>query len=128
MLVEIDVTALGKKSATSNLKKRFIGTSGTGFGRLYGLGAWGGEAFAFQRFSTSGATTTMGMDWETTSSGRRTRRTRRTEVISTARTTATAAPRSRPSTAAVTVATTWAGSTSRRSRKAWPTSDGAGSR
>ncbi|MBK7398771.1 MAG: hypothetical protein IPJ34_21370 [Myxococcales bacterium] len=58
VLVEIDVTALAKKSATSNLKKRFIGTSGTGFGRLYGLGAWGGEAFAFQRFSTSGATTT----------------------------------------------------------------------
>lgn len=58
VLVEIDVPALAKKSATSNLKKRFIGASGTGYGRLYGLGAWGGEAFAFQRFSTSGTTTT----------------------------------------------------------------------
>lgn len=58
VLVEIDVTALAKKSATSNLKKRFIGSAGTGYGRLYGLGAWGGEAFAFQRFSTSGTTTT----------------------------------------------------------------------
>ena len=33
---------------------------------------------------TRGATTTMGIDWETTSSGSSTRRTRRTEAISTA--------------------------------------------
>lgn len=58
VLVEIDVAALSKKSPTSNLKKRFIGASGTGFGRLYGVGAWGDKVYAFQRLTTSGASTT----------------------------------------------------------------------
>jgi len=58
VVVEIDVAALSKKSATSNLKKRFIGASGTGFGRLYGVGAWGDKIYAFQRISTTGGMTT----------------------------------------------------------------------
>lgn len=58
VVVEIDVAALSKKSASSNLKKRFIGSSGTGFGRLYGVGAWGDKVYAFQRVSTSGGVTT----------------------------------------------------------------------
>jgi len=54
VLVEIDMTALAKKSSTSNLKKGLIGKTGTGFGRLYGVGAWGDQVFAFQRVTTSG--------------------------------------------------------------------------
>jgi hypothetical protein len=56
VLVEIDMDALKKKDAASNLKKRFFGTSGTGFGRLYGVGAWGSEVFAFQRVTSTGGT------------------------------------------------------------------------
>ena len=58
VVVEIDVAALSKKSATSNLKKRFIGAAGTGFGRLYGVGAWGDKVYAFQRVTTSAGTST----------------------------------------------------------------------
>jgi hypothetical protein len=55
VVIEIDVAALGAKSATSNLKKGFIGKSGTGFGHLYGVAAFDDQLFAFQRFSTSTA-------------------------------------------------------------------------
>lgn len=53
VVIEIDVAALSMKSATSNLKKRYVGASGTGYGRLYGVGAWEDKLFAFQRVSTT---------------------------------------------------------------------------
>ncbi len=60
VLVEIDVAALSTKSGTANLKKGFIGTGGTGFGRLYGVAAFDDRVFAFQRITTkSGITTAL---------------------------------------------------------------------
>ena len=53
VVIEIDVAALSTKSETSNLKKRYLGTAGTGFGRLYGVGAWEDKLFAFQRVTTN---------------------------------------------------------------------------
>lgn len=50
VLVEIDMAELAKKSATARLLKRFVGAA-TGHGRLFGVGAWDNEVFAFQRFS-----------------------------------------------------------------------------
>jgi len=58
VLVEIDVAAMSTKSGTANLKKRFIGTAGTGYGRLYGVGAWGDKVYAFQRVTTTTTGTT----------------------------------------------------------------------
>ncbi|MGZ3424688.1 MAG: hypothetical protein ACXVEE_42920 [Polyangiales bacterium] len=55
VVIEIDVAELGKKSASSNLKKGFIGKSGTGFGHLYGVAAFNDSVFAFERFSSSGS-------------------------------------------------------------------------
>lgn len=52
VVIEIDVTALAKKDPKANLKKRFIGAA-SGFGRLFGIGAWNDQVFAFQRASTS---------------------------------------------------------------------------
>lgn len=52
VVVEIDMTALAKKDPTANLKKRFVGAA-SGFGRLFGIGAWNDQVFAFQRSSTS---------------------------------------------------------------------------
>ncbi len=52
VLVEIDLVALGKKSPTSSLLKRFVGGA-SGHGRLFGVGAWDAEVFAFQRSSAS---------------------------------------------------------------------------
>jgi hypothetical protein len=47
-IVEIDMAALARKDPKASLRKRLIGR-GTGFGRLFGVGAWGDEIFAFQR-------------------------------------------------------------------------------
>lgn len=52
VLVEIDLAALGKKLPTSSLLKRFVGAA-SGHGRLFGVGAWNDEVFAFQRSSAS---------------------------------------------------------------------------
>lgn len=52
VVVEIDMTQLAKKQATANVRKRFLG-SGTGHGRLFGVGAWNNEVFAFQRSSST---------------------------------------------------------------------------
>jgi len=52
VVVEIDMVQLAKKSPTGNVKKRFLG-GGTGHGRLYGVGAWNNEVFAFQRSSAT---------------------------------------------------------------------------
>jgi hypothetical protein len=52
VVVEIDMTALATKNPKANLKKRFLG-SASGFGRLYGIGAWNDQVYAFQRFSGS---------------------------------------------------------------------------
>jgi hypothetical protein len=55
VLVEIDMAALAKKDPKARLLKRFIGAA-TGYGRLFGVGAWDNEVFAFQRSSaTNGA-------------------------------------------------------------------------
>lgn len=56
VVVEIDMVALATKNPSAYLRKRFIGTSGTGYGRLFGIGAWDANVFAFQRQSaTNGA-------------------------------------------------------------------------
>jgi hypothetical protein len=53
-LAEIDVPAMQaayqSKTPASSLKKQFLG-SGTGYGRLYGVGAWNDSVFAFSRGS-----------------------------------------------------------------------------
>ncbi|MEO7096480.1 MAG: hypothetical protein ABI175_24690 [Polyangiales bacterium] len=51
VLVEIDLVELAKKSSASKLRKRFIGKSGTGYPRLFGIGAWSSSVFAFTRCS-----------------------------------------------------------------------------
>lgn len=52
VVIEIDMTALAKKDPKANLKKRFIGAA-SGYGRLFGIGAWNDQVYAFQRSSTS---------------------------------------------------------------------------
>ncbi len=56
ILAEIDVAAMSaayaKKSPASSLKKQLLG-AGTGFGHLYGVGAWNDSVFAFARASSS---------------------------------------------------------------------------
>jgi hypothetical protein len=56
-LAVIDVAAMQSafqsKSASSSLLKQVLG-SGTGYGDLFGLGAWGNSAYAFSRGSSSG--------------------------------------------------------------------------
>ncbi|MBI2390229.1 MAG: hypothetical protein HYV09_11625 [Deltaproteobacteria bacterium] len=52
VVIEIDMTALATKNPTANLKKRFIGAA-SGYGRLFGIGAWNDQVFAFQRASGS---------------------------------------------------------------------------
>ena len=53
-LAEVDMAALAQafqsKSAAGSLLKQLIG-SGTGFGRLFGIGAWGNSVYAFSRAS-----------------------------------------------------------------------------
>jgi len=56
LLAEIDVTAMQQayknKAPASTLLKQLIG-SGTQFGRLFGVGAWGSSVYAFSRASGS---------------------------------------------------------------------------
>ena len=56
LLIGVDMVAL-KTAYTSgtagNLRKGVYGTTGTGYGDLFGLGAWGGTVYAFARYSTS---------------------------------------------------------------------------
>jgi len=54
ILAEIDVTAMQTAYQTGTpgvLKKQFLG-SGTGFGHLYGVGAWNDNVYAFARTSS----------------------------------------------------------------------------
>jgi hypothetical protein len=51
VVVEIDMAKLALKGATTNVKKRFLGA--TGFGRLFGVGAWDNSLFGFQRTNMS---------------------------------------------------------------------------
>jgi hypothetical protein len=51
VVVEIDMVELAKKSSAAKLRKRFIGKSGTGQPRLFGIGAWSSSVFAFSRCS-----------------------------------------------------------------------------
>lgn len=57
-LVEVDMTALQQAhqsgSHTASLLKQIVGSSGTGFGRLFGVGAWGNSVYAFSREGSSG--------------------------------------------------------------------------
>jgi hypothetical protein len=63
VVAEIDMKALATKSATAPLLKRFLGSKGTGFGRIYGIGAWGDQLYGFQRVSThSGVTSAYFID------------------------------------------------------------------
>ena len=55
MLVEVDVTAMSAAFASKtpgNLKKQFLG-SGSGYGRLYGIGAWNHSVYAFERMGST---------------------------------------------------------------------------
>jgi hypothetical protein len=57
-LAEIDVaamtTAFQNKTSSAPLLKQVLG-SGTGFGDLFGIGAWGNSVYAFSRASSSGS-------------------------------------------------------------------------
>ncbi len=52
VLIEVDMSALkanfDAKTSSTSLRKRFLGT-GSGTGRLYGLGAWEDKVYAFSR-------------------------------------------------------------------------------
>jgi hypothetical protein len=54
ILAEIDVPAMANayqtKTPAASLTKQLLG-SGTGFGRLFGIGAWNNQVFAFSRAS-----------------------------------------------------------------------------
>jgi hypothetical protein len=56
ILAEIDVAAMASayqtKSPAASLKKQFLG-SGTGYGHLFGIGAWNNQVYAFSRASGS---------------------------------------------------------------------------
>ncbi len=55
VLAEIDVAALKDAYTTKsmrNLRKQILG-NGTGYGRLYGIGAWGDKVYAFGRNNTT---------------------------------------------------------------------------
>jgi hypothetical protein len=58
-LVEVDIAAMQQNykgnSQAASLLKQIVGSSGTGFGRLFGIGAWGDSVYAFSRASTSGS-------------------------------------------------------------------------
>jgi hypothetical protein len=58
-LVEVDIAALQSafqsKSQAPSLLKQILGSSGTGYGRLFGIGAWGSDVYAFSREGTSGS-------------------------------------------------------------------------
>jgi hypothetical protein len=56
VLVEIDITAMQQakmKVAVSSLLQQVLGSGGTGYGRLFGIGAWGSSVYAFSRASGS---------------------------------------------------------------------------
>ena len=54
LLVEVDISALQQaytnKSTSASLLQQSLG-SGTGYGRLFGVGAWGSSVYAFSRAS-----------------------------------------------------------------------------
>lgn len=55
LLVEVDVAAMSAAFASKtpgNLKKQFLG-SGSGYGRLYGIGAWNDSVYAFERMGST---------------------------------------------------------------------------
>ena len=55
-LAEVDIAALQQayqsKSPATSLLKQMVGASGTGYGRLFGVGAWGNSVYAFSREAT----------------------------------------------------------------------------
>lgn len=65
ILAEIDVAAMSTayqtKSPAATLKKQFLG-SGTGFGRLFGIGAWDDAVYAFSRASSSSPAQLIAID------------------------------------------------------------------
>lgn len=50
VVAEIDMTALATKSPTAKLRKSFLG-SGTGYAKLFGIGAWEDSVYAFSLVS-----------------------------------------------------------------------------
>ena len=70
ILAEIDVSAMANAysshTVASSLKKQFLG-SGTGFGHLFGVGAWNDAVFAFAR--ASGSTPAQLISIDSTGSG-----------------------------------------------------------
>lgn len=56
ILAEIDMaamaTAFSTKTPAASLKKQFIG-AGTGFGKLFGIGAWNDAVYAFERLGSA---------------------------------------------------------------------------
>jgi hypothetical protein len=58
-LVEVDIAAMQQafqsKSPASSLLKQIVGSTGTGYGRLFGIGAWGNSVYAFSRASSTGS-------------------------------------------------------------------------
>jgi hypothetical protein len=58
-LVEVDMAALQQafqsKSQAGSLLKQIVGSTGTGYGRLFGIGAWGNSVYAFSRAASSGS-------------------------------------------------------------------------
>jgi hypothetical protein len=64
ILAEIDVAAMSaayQSKKPGNLKKQLLG-SGTGFGHLYGVGAWNDKVYAFSRVSGSTAAQLVTID------------------------------------------------------------------
>jgi hypothetical protein len=57
-LVEVDIAAMQQafqnKTPASSLLKQMVGSNGTGYGRLFGVGAWGNSVYAFSREGSSG--------------------------------------------------------------------------
>jgi hypothetical protein len=58
-LVEVDIAAMQQafqnKAPAASLLKQIVGSTGTGYGRLFGIGAWGNSVYAFSRAATSGS-------------------------------------------------------------------------
>ncbi|HEY8089626.1 MAG TPA: hypothetical protein VIF09_17320 [Polyangiaceae bacterium] len=58
-LAEINMDLLKQayvsKTPATTLLKQLVGASGTGYGRLFGVGAWGNSVYAFSRVGTGGS-------------------------------------------------------------------------
>ncbi|GAC1353071.1 MAG: hypothetical protein NVS3B20_22510 [Polyangiales bacterium] len=62
VVAEVDMTALATKSPSAILRKSLLGSSGTGFGRTFGLGAWEDKVFGFTFASTTAPAQLISID------------------------------------------------------------------